>query len=101
MADKKIGLIVTHAADDPELATLAFVLATGAMAMGVEPVICLQCEAVTMALPGGAEAVKAEGMPPSQSSWPACLQPVTATWCAHPASRNEGSGRASFSTDAT
>jgi len=64
MADKKIGLIVTHAADNPELATLAFVLATGAMSMGVEPVVILQGNGVTMAVAGGAEAANAEGMAP-------------------------------------
>jgi predicted peroxiredoxin len=36
MAANKIGLIVTHSADNPELATLPFILATGAMAMDVE-----------------------------------------------------------------
>jgi len=64
MADKKIGLIVTHAADNPELSTLAFVIATGAMSMGVEPFVVLQGDAVTMAVPGGAEAANAEGLAP-------------------------------------
>ena len=64
MAQKKIGLAVTHGADNPELATLAFVLANGAMAMDVDPVVVLQAEAVRLAVPGGAEAATAEGFPP-------------------------------------
>ena len=64
MAAKKIGLAVTHGADNPEMATLAFVLANGAMAMEVEPVVVLQAEAVRLAVPGGAEAAAAEGFPP-------------------------------------
>ena len=64
MVAKKIGLAVTHGADNPELATLAFVLANGAMAMDVEPVVVLQAEAVRLAVPGGAEAAAAAGFPP-------------------------------------
>jgi len=64
MADKKIGLVVTHAADNAELATLAFIIANGAMVMDVEPVMILQGEAVRMAVPGGADEVIAEGLAP-------------------------------------
>ena len=64
MAARKIGLALAHGADDPELATLAFILANGAMAMDVEPVVILQAEAVRLAMPGGADAAAAEGFPP-------------------------------------
>jgi len=64
MADKKIGLVITHAADDPEMATLPFILANGAMVMNVEPMVFLQGEAVRLAVPGGADEVIAEGLAP-------------------------------------
>jgi predicted peroxiredoxin len=64
MANKRLGFIVTHAADDPEMATLPFILATGAMTMSVDPVVILQGEGVRMALAGGAEAAAAEGLAP-------------------------------------
>ncbi|HEY5549434.1 MAG TPA: DsrE family protein [Coriobacteriia bacterium] len=64
MADKKIGLVVTHAADDPEMATLPFIIANGALVMNVEPVIILQGEGVRLAVRGGADAVRAEGLAP-------------------------------------
>lgn len=64
MATKKLGFVVTHAADDPEMATIPFILATGAMTMDVEPVMVLQGEGVRLALPGGAEAAAAEGLAP-------------------------------------
>jgi len=64
MADMKVGFVVTHASDAPEMATLPFMLATGAMAMGVEPVVILQAEGVRLAVPGGAEAAAAEGLAP-------------------------------------
>ena len=64
MVDKKVGFLVTHAADDPERATLPFMLATGAMAMGVEPVVILQMEGVRLAIADGAEAAAAPGLAP-------------------------------------
>lgn len=64
MPQKKIGLIVTHCADDPELATLPFIIATGAMAMDVEPVVILQGDGVRLAVPGGAEDAAADGLAP-------------------------------------
>jgi predicted peroxiredoxin len=64
MARKKVGFIVTHAADDPELATLPFMLAVGAMAMDVEPVMILQGKGVRLAVKGGAQAAAAEGLAP-------------------------------------
>jgi uncharacterized protein involved in oxidation of intracellular sulfur len=64
MTQKKVGFVVTHAANDPEMATLPFMLATGAMTMGVEPVVILQGEGVRLAVPGGAEAAAAEGLAP-------------------------------------
>ncbi|HEY5506294.1 MAG TPA: DsrE family protein [Coriobacteriia bacterium] len=64
MSVKKVGFVVTHAADDSEMATLPFMLATGAMTMQVEPVIILQGEGVRLAVKGGAEAAAAEGLAP-------------------------------------
>lgn len=64
MSAKKVGFVVTHASDEPELATLPFMLATGAMAMGVDPAIILQAEGVRLAVAGGPEAAAAEGLAP-------------------------------------
>ena len=64
MARKKVGFVVTHAADDPELATLPFMLAAGAMTMDVEPVVILQGKGVQLAVAGGAEAAAAAGLAP-------------------------------------
>ena len=67
MSDKKVGFVVTHAGDDPEMATLPFMLATGALSMGVEPVIILQSDAVALGVPGSAETVCSEGLAPLAS----------------------------------
>lgn len=42
MSGKKITYIVTHADDDPEMASIPFVLANTAVAMDVTPVIIVQ-----------------------------------------------------------
>jgi len=65
MADtEKIVYIVTHAGDDPERASLPFVLANAAQAMDVEAVVVLQGPAVFLATKGCLEHVFAAGLPP-------------------------------------
>jgi len=65
MAEKeKIVYIVTHAAEDPERATLPFVLANAAQAMEVEAVVALQGTAVFLAKKGYLDNVFAAGLPP-------------------------------------
>lgn len=61
---QKIVIIVTHAAEDAERATLAFVLANGCIAMDVEPVVILQGEAVRLGTKGYADAIHAPGLDP-------------------------------------
>lgn len=61
---EKIVYIVTHGADDPERATLPFVLANAAQAMDVEAVVVLQASAVFLATPGCLSHVFAAGLPP-------------------------------------
>jgi predicted peroxiredoxin len=63
-AEEKIVIISTHGAEDAERATLPFVVANAALAMDVKAVICLQGNAVTLAVKGGADAVGAAGFPP-------------------------------------
>ena len=64
MADEKIIYIVTHAGEDPERATLPFVLANAAQAMDVEALIVLQGTGVYLAKKGYADHVYAAGVPP-------------------------------------
>jgi uncharacterized protein involved in oxidation of intracellular sulfur len=73
MAEKKVGFVVTHAADDPEMATLPFMLAMGALTMGIAPVIILQGEGVRLAVAGGAESAAAEGLANIADLMPAVL----------------------------
>ena len=66
MADTedKITIIATHGAEDPERATLPFVVANAAQAMDTKAVVILQGYAVTLALKGEPEHVFAAGLPP-------------------------------------
>lgn len=61
---EKIVYIVTHAGDDPERASLPFVLANAAQAMDVEAVVVLQGPAVFLATHGCLQHVFAAGLPP-------------------------------------
>lgn len=63
---EKIVYIVTHGADDPERASLPFVLANAAQVMDVEAVVVLQGPAVFIATPGCLEHIFAAGLPPLQ-----------------------------------
>jgi predicted peroxiredoxin len=64
---EKIVCIVTHAGEDPELATLPFVLSTASQVMEVEAVIVLQGNGVLLATKGYAERVRAGALPPLKS----------------------------------
>jgi len=63
-AEEKIVVIATHGGEDPERATLPFVVANAALAMDVKAVICLQGNSVTLAVKGGADSISAGGFPP-------------------------------------
>ncbi len=55
--EKKITYIITYGEDNPEKATLPFMLANVAMTMDVTPVIVLQSNGVMLAVKGFAETV--------------------------------------------
>jgi uncharacterized protein involved in oxidation of intracellular sulfur len=60
----KIVYIGTYAGENPEKASLPFVLANAALAMEVEAVVALQGPAVYLAKKGYLEHVFAAGLPP-------------------------------------
>lgn len=65
MADtEKLVILVLHGPDDPEVATIPFVLAVAAMASDVEVVVGLQGRGVELAVKGAADSVQARGFPP-------------------------------------
>lgn len=54
----------SHGREDPERATLPFVLANNAVVAGQDVVVILTIEAVRLATKGGADGVRHEGLPP-------------------------------------
>lgn len=65
MADvEKIVYVVTHAGEDPDRATLPFVMANAAQVMDVEAVVVLQGTGVYLAKQGYNEHIHAPGFPP-------------------------------------
>ncbi len=63
-AEDKIVLVATHAGEDPERATLPFVMANAALVMDTKAVVALQGSGVWLAKKGYAEHVFAAGLPP-------------------------------------
>ena len=63
---EKIVYISTNGGENPEKATIPFVLANAALAMDVEAVVALQGPAVTLAKQGCLQHVFAAGLPPLQ-----------------------------------
>jgi predicted peroxiredoxin len=60
---KKLLMIATHAEENPDKATLPFVMGNAALAMGTDAVIILQTTAVYLAMQGYADHVHASGFP--------------------------------------
>jgi len=62
--EEKIVVIGTHGGEDPDRASLPFVVANAALAMDVKTTVILQGEAVTLAVKGGAGNIQGIGFPP-------------------------------------
>jgi predicted peroxiredoxin len=63
-APERLVIIVTHGPDEPELATLPFVMAAGALVSDIEVFMAFQAEGVHLVTKGGADGVHADGFPP-------------------------------------
>lgn len=61
---EKMVIIATHGPEDPERASLPFVVGNGALAMDVKVTLALQGNAVTLAMNGMNEHVFAAGLAP-------------------------------------
>ena len=61
---EKLVIIVTHGPDEPELATLPFVMAAGALVSEIEVCMAFQADGVRLITKGGADDVHADGFPP-------------------------------------
>lgn len=61
---KKLVIIATYAEENPDKATIPFVMGSTALAMDVEVSIILQVTGVFLALKGYADHVHATGFPP-------------------------------------
>lgn len=61
---EKLAIVCTHGPEDPERATIPFVLATAAQASNVEVVMGFQVTGILLAQKGMADHVFASGFPP-------------------------------------
>ena len=60
----KLVIMVTHGSDDPEMATIPFVMATTALAQNVEVIVGLQGNGVSLGIRARVANVAAAGFPP-------------------------------------
>jgi predicted peroxiredoxin len=60
----KVAINLTTGLEDPERVTIAFLVATAALAQGAQVSMFLTKEAVRLAVPGTAHAVACDGCPP-------------------------------------
>ncbi len=73
MAEKMI-ILATHGPEDPERATIPFVMATAAMASDIEVIIGFQTTGVLLATKGVAEHIIAPGFPPLKDLFDAFIE---------------------------
>lgn len=64
----KLLIHASHGKEDPERATLPFILGNNAVLAGEEAIVLLTTDAVWLATEGGAEGVAKDGMPPLQQA---------------------------------
>lgn len=64
MAGKKLVIVATHAGEDPERATIPFVMANAALATEMDATVILQSSGVWLAVKDYAKHVRAEAFPP-------------------------------------
>src|SRR5512136_988690 len=63
MSDKKLVVIATHAFEDPERATIPFVMANAALASETDVTVILQTTGVLLAIKDRARHLRAESFP--------------------------------------
>jgi predicted peroxiredoxin len=71
---EKLLIMCTHGPEDPELATITFVMATAAQASDVEVLVGLQGNGVWLAKKGAAEDINAPAFPPLKDLQEAYLE---------------------------
>lgn len=64
MATKKMVIVVTHGGEDPERATIPFVMANAALATEIDVTVILQTTGVWLAVKDYAAHVRTEAFPP-------------------------------------
>lgn len=64
MADKKIMLVATSGEENPEKATIPFVLSAAALSSEIDATVVLQSSSVWLAYKGFAQHIHAEGFAP-------------------------------------
>lgn len=82
----------SHGKEDPERATLPFVLGNNAALGGQDVIVLLTTEAVWLATKGGADGVQAEGLPPVAGAMAEFLENGGQVWACQSCTKPRGIG---------
>jgi len=99
-----LTITTTHGKEQPEKATLAFIIGNNAAASDQDTAIFLMAESVWFALPGGADGVVHQGMDPLSKTLAAYLDNGGKLWvcgaCAKPRGNDDSLGYEALRVDA-
>jgi predicted peroxiredoxin len=92
----KFGVNLTCAKDNPDKATVAFVIANAAAGSGKEALVFLSIEGVRLAQRGYADDIREEGFAPLKELMESFAKAAGRSWSARRASRSASSTRTAW-----
>lgn len=87
---EKLVVSITHCQDDPDKATVGFVVANAAVASGKETVVFLSTEGATLGATGHAENIHEEGFAPLKDLLDQFREAGGAIWVCSPCFKKRG-----------
>jgi predicted peroxiredoxin len=86
----KLLIHSSHGAEDPERATLPFVIANNAALAGQDVVVMLTIEGVRVATKGGADRIEHQGLPPLRELLPEYVSNGGQVWACQSCTKPRG-----------
>jgi predicted peroxiredoxin len=90
MAHRRVLISLTRGADDPDRATVAFVMANAAAALDKDTVVLLSTDGVWVGLPEHIDAIREEGFAPLAELVHTLLQAGGQIWACTPCVKKRG-----------
>jgi predicted peroxiredoxin len=97
----KLLIHSSHGREDPERATLPFIVGKNAVIAGQEAVVMLTVEGVHLATKGGADGVQKEGLPPLAEAMKEFVEGGGRVWACQSCTKPRGIGQEDLAEGAT